>query len=242
MGLKRIRKEAPNDIWFKEGLKPVIYSFTLWQKPIESTMAMTLRIVIPPHPLIGHWLTMLRTTSTPPPIYATGLEELGTWLTYEALRDWLPHRKEKILTTQGNAEGILIESSVPLIAIPLLPGGINLWNGGRKVLPNADLCLSGIPNVIEKNAGIIIFIDQIATGGRLKKILSLLKNQNIEPQRLRVITALASSPGLTEIGKTFPELTIYSSCIDPELTENEEISPGIGNPILRLNTRTTSPI
>ena len=28
-------------------------------------MAMTLRVVVPPHPLIGHWLTVLRFRDTP---------------------------------------------------------------------------------------------------------------------------------------------------------------------------------
>jgi len=205
-------------------------------------MAMTLRVVVPPHPLIGHWLTILRTRSTPPPLYATGLEEIGRWLTYEALREWLPHRKELVETTQSETEGVLIESTVPIIAIPLLPGGLNLWNGGRKVLPNSDLCMNAVPQNIEKNAGVIIFIDQITTGEHLKKALSPLRKQNVEPKRLRVITALASSPGLTELGNEYPELTIYTACIDPELAENGEISPGIGNPIVRLNARTTSPL
>ena len=53
-------------------------------------MAMSLRVVVPPHPLIGHWLTMLRHRETPAALYATALQELGRWLTYEALRDWLP--------------------------------------------------------------------------------------------------------------------------------------------------------
>ena len=50
-------------------------------------MAMSLRVVVPPHPLIGHWLTMLRHRETPPALYATTLHELGRWLTSEALRD-----------------------------------------------------------------------------------------------------------------------------------------------------------
>ena len=57
----------------------------------KKIMAMTLHVVIPPHPLIGHWLSILRIESTPSPIYSTALEQLGKWLTYEALRDWLPH-------------------------------------------------------------------------------------------------------------------------------------------------------
>ena len=69
-------------------------------------MAMKLHVVIPPHPLIGHWLSILRIESTPPPIYATALEQLGKWLTYEALRDWLPHSLKEISTAQGNTQGL----------------------------------------------------------------------------------------------------------------------------------------
>ncbi|MGA0279595.1 MAG: uracil phosphoribosyltransferase, partial [Vulcanococcus sp.] len=51
-------------------------------------MSKTLRVVVPPHPLIGHWLTVLRDRETPQPLFATAMAELGRWLTYEAMRDW----------------------------------------------------------------------------------------------------------------------------------------------------------
>ncbi|RPF83512.1 MAG: uracil phosphoribosyltransferase, partial [Synechococcus sp. TMED20] len=34
-----------------------------------------------------------------------------------------------------------------------------------------------------------------------------------------------------------PELTIYTACIDPDLRDNGLISPGIGDPVQRLNLR-----
>ena len=68
-------------------------------------MSMSLRVIVPPHPLISHWLTVLRNPTTPEILYATGLEQLGTWLTYEALRDWIPSKKEKITTSTGTTAG-----------------------------------------------------------------------------------------------------------------------------------------
>ena len=59
-------------------------------------MAMALRVVVPPHPLIGHWLAVLRDRHTPGPLYASATTELGRWLSYEALRDWLPHRSIQV--------------------------------------------------------------------------------------------------------------------------------------------------
>ena len=204
-------------------------------------MGMTLKVVVPPHPLIAHWLTVMRNCSTPAPVYSTALEELGRWLTYEALREWLPFRKETVETSHGEVEGTLIESGIPLVSVILLPGGMDLWEGGRKVLPNSQRCIDVVPKDIASNEGVIVYIDQIATAKRIKSTLELLKQQKVESRRIRVITALASNPGLKNLGERFSDLTIYSASIDPEITENGEICPGIGNPFLRLNTRAKSP-
>ena len=104
-------------------------------------MAMSLRVVVPPHPLIGHWLAMLRHQETPSALYATAMQELGRWLTYEALREWLPHRQERIPTEHGEVEATVVEAGIPLLALPILPAGLELWQGGRQVLPDAALCL-----------------------------------------------------------------------------------------------------
>ena len=199
-------------------------------------MAMKLRIVVPPHPLIAHWLTMLRNTRTPSPLYATGLQELGKWLTYEALRDWLPHRTEEIDTGISQTTGTVIESSVPLVSIPINSAGFHIWLGARDVLPNSELFLKVLPDVIEKNTGLLIFIGQISYGDDLINILEELNKKEVEAKRIRVITAIACSKGLTEIGKIAPDLNIYCACIDPDLSNNGQIIPGIGNPSLKLNT------
>ncbi|MFY8148409.1 MAG: uracil phosphoribosyltransferase, partial [Prochlorococcaceae cyanobacterium] len=68
-------------------------------------MSMSLRVVVPPHPLIGHWLTVLRDAQTPPALYATAMAELGRWLTDEAQRDWLPHRPVPGQTPHAATEG-----------------------------------------------------------------------------------------------------------------------------------------
>ena len=203
-------------------------------------MAMTLRVVVPPHPLIAHWLTVLRHQQTPSPIYGTALQELGRWLTYEAVRDWLPHRPQVVTTATGEAEGSVIESTVPLLACPILPAGLELWQGARSVLPEATLCLS-VPDQIEHNAGLILFVDQISNGEREVALLKRLMAAGIDGRRVRLITALTASPGLKLIGETIPDLTLHTACIDPDLTEDGKIWPGIGDPVQRLNIRINSP-
>ena len=200
-------------------------------------MAMSLRVVVPPHPLIGHWLTMLRHRETPPALYATAMQELGRWLTYEALRDWLPHRREPIPTAHGDTEGLVVEARAPLLATPVMPGGLELWQGGRQVLPEASLCLNGVPDSIETNAGLVIFIDQITDGTSVLRLLQDLQQQVVSGNRIRLITALCANPGLKILGEAVPDLTIYTTCIDEGLDAYGQAVPGIGDPLQRLNLR-----
>ena len=198
---------------------------------------MSLRVVVPPHPLIGHWLTMLRHRDTPPALYATALQELGRWLTYEALRDWLPHRKELVPTPLSETEGTVVESGVTLLAIPTLPVGLELWQGARSVLPEACLCLSGVPVSIEANAGVILFADQIGDGESILIQLRKLQEQGVDGRRIRLITALCSSPGLKKLGEEISDLTLHTACIDEVVDQKGLIDPGIGDPVRRLNIR-----
>tara|TARA_B100000614_G_scaffold215558_1_gene200019 strand:- start:267 stop:779 length:513 start_codon:yes stop_codon:yes gene_type:complete len=169
------------------------------------------------------------------------MEELGRWLSYEAMRDWLPHRRDVVKTPLASTDGTVIESGVPLLAVPMFGGGLHLWEGARQVLPSAELCLAGLPDAIETQAGVVLLLDQIALGDELIELLRQLEQLGVEAPRLRVITALTASPGLKCIGESYPEITIHTACIDADLDEQNRILPGIGDPLQRLGIRTTQP-
>ncbi|KAL7239137.1 hypothetical protein ACSBR2_005105 [Camellia fascicularis] len=46
-------------------------------------------VFVPPHPLVKHWVAVLRNEQTPCPIFKNAMAELGRLLMYEASRDWL---------------------------------------------------------------------------------------------------------------------------------------------------------
>jgi uracil phosphoribosyltransferase len=215
-----------------------------------AAMGMTLRVVVPPHPLIGHWLSVLRDGTTPPALYASAMAELGRWLTYEALRDWLPHRRLVITTPDGSAEGDVVDPDVPLLAVPMLRAGLGLWQGAQAVLPAArvahvglarasttaepDWYLDALPAPIPERMGVLVFAPVIASGTSLAAVLERLQALGVGGPRLRVVTALAASPGLKLLGERFPELTLYGACIDAEVNGAGSIVPGIGDPDMRL--------
>jgi uracil phosphoribosyltransferase len=214
-----------------------------------AAMALSLRVVVPPHPLIAHWLTILRDSATPSPLFATAMGELGRWLTYEALRDWLPHCPVTVKTPGGACEGSIVDPSVPLLAVPVLRGGLGLWDGARAVVPSARICHVGIdapphgtahwyldhlPATIGPRVGVLVWLPQLASGRTLLALLARLAEAGVEGPRLRVITTLASAPGLKTVGEAIADLTLYCACIDPDLSEAGQILPGIGDPAERL--------
>ena len=208
-------------------------------------MSMSLRVVVPPHPLVAHWLTILRDRDTPSPLFATAMKELGRWLTYEAVRDWLPTRPLQVRTPLAETDGSVIDPSAPLLAVPVLRAGLGLWAGAQEVLPHARVAhlglvrdeqtaqpssyLNRLPTTIGERVGVLIFDPMLATGGSLLHTLDLLRERGVEGRRLRVITALAAAPGLRAVAERAPDLAIYTACIDPELDDRSFIVPGLGD-------------
>ncbi len=199
-------------------------------------MAMSLKVIVPPHPLIKHWLSILREKNTPNILYSTGYEQLGKWLTYEALRNWLPYKREIVNTDNGDADGFFIDNDHPIKVLAMLPEGLSLWFGSKEVIPNSKLLLGELPRSIDSNEGIIFYSEQITTTSATLETLIELKKLGVDSNRILLITSICSNKGLNEIAKLFPNQVIYTSCIDEEDQSTKLLVPGIGNPLLRLST------
>ncbi len=199
-------------------------------------MAMSLKVIVPPHPLIKHWLSILREKNTPNILYSTGYEQLGKWLTYEALRNWLPYKKEIINTENGEADGFFINNEYPIKVFSMIPEGLSLWYGSKEIIPNSTLSLGELPKSIESNEGVIFYSEQITTTSATLETLIKLKKLGVDSNRILLITPICSNKGLNEIAKIFPYQVIYTSCIDEEDENTKLLLPGIGNPLLRLST------
>ena len=100
-------------------------------------MALQLKIFVPPHPLIKHWLGVARDKNAPPSMFKTAMVELGRWLTYESTREWLPTIEGQVETPLAVANAVFINPQEPVIMIPILRAGLTLWAGSQTVLPMA---------------------------------------------------------------------------------------------------------
>ena len=98
-------------------------------------MALQLRVYVPDHPLIKHWLAVARDRQTPSVMFKSAMTELGRWLTYEAVRNWLPAEEVQVQTPLAQTSGVTIDPQVPIAVVPILRAGLALLDGAQTVLP-----------------------------------------------------------------------------------------------------------
>ena len=208
-------------------------------------MAPQLRVYVPPHPIIRHWLTIAREKHTPVPLFRTAMIEMGKWLTYEAVREFLPNQEVNIETPLASATGQLIDGSSPLAFVPILRAGLSMLEGCQSLLPTASVyhlglvrneetldasCyLNRLPAKFEPETRIFIVEPMMATGGSIITTLKMLTERGADPALIRIINALCAPPALQLINQQFPAVQIYSGCIDEVVNEKGWIVPGLGD-------------
>jgi uracil phosphoribosyltransferase len=208
-------------------------------------MAPQLRIYVPSHPLIKHWLAVARDISTPSELFRSAMTELGRWLTYEAMRDWLPTIETTVQTPLADCAATFIDPQVPVAVVPILRAGLGLWQGAQTLLPLASVyhlglvrdeetleisCyLNKLPKQFNSQARVLIAEPMMATGGSIMTAMAELTQRGVDPAFVRIISVVAAPPALQKLGATYPNLNIYAATIDEGLNSKGYIVPGLGD-------------
>ncbi|WP_013321806.1 uracil phosphoribosyltransferase [Gloeothece verrucosa] len=208
-------------------------------------MSMQLRVYVPDHPLIKHWLAIARDTNTPSVLFKTAITELGRWLTYEAVRYWLPTIDTSIQTPLSECAATLINPEVPIAVIPILRAGLALLDGAQTLLPlastyhlglarneetlEASCYLNKLPPLFAPDTRVIILEPMLATGGSIMTAMEEVTKRGADPASMRVISVVAAPPALQKLGQHYPSLTIYTAIIDEGLNSKGYIVPGLGD-------------
>jgi len=208
-------------------------------------MAPQLRVYVPPHPLIQHWLGIVRDQNTPTPLFRTALRELGRWLTYEALRDWLPTLDRQVQTPLADCPATFIDAQQPLVVVPILRAGLALLDGAQDLLPlattyhlgvvrneetlAASCYLNKFPQRFAPNTRVLLLDPMLATGGSVLLALEELIKRGIDPAFVRIIGVVAAPPALQKLGSLYPAVVVYTAIIDQGLNDQGYIVPGLGD-------------
>jgi uracil phosphoribosyltransferase len=207
---------------------------------------MQLRVHVPPHPLIKHWLGMARNVETSPKIMRQTLAELGKWLAYEAIREWLPTIDIPIPTPLAATTATFIHPQTKLAIVPILRAGLTLVEGIQSVLPlesaiyhlglvrNEETLLPScylnkLPDRFDPDTRIIIAEPMLATGGTMMQAMSELTQRGIDPALVRVIAIIVAPPALHQLSLAYPSLSIYAAMIDEQVNDVGFIVPGLGD-------------
>jgi len=208
-------------------------------------MTLQLRVYVPPHPLIKHWLAVARDASTPSPLFRSAMTELGRWLTYEAVREWLPTKDAIVDTPLAPSAATFVDPEVPIAVVPVLRAGLALLEGAHSTLPLASIyhigfvrneetlepsCyLNRLPERFDPQTRVLISEPMLATGGTSMAAMAELTRRGVDPALVRIISIVAAPPALQKLSVAYPNLTIYSAAIDAGLNDKGFIVPGLGD-------------
>jgi uracil phosphoribosyltransferase len=208
-------------------------------------MTLQLRVYVPPHPLIKHWLAVARDAGTPSVLFRSAMTELGRWLTYEAARDWLPTQEIAVQTPLDTCPATVIDPQIPVAVVPILRAGLGLLEGAQTLLPLASIYhlglardeetlqphfyLNKLPKKFDPQTRVLITDPMLATGGSIMATMAELIKRGADPSLTRIVCVVAAPPALQKLSEAYPGLIIYAATIDEKLNNKGYIVPGLGD-------------
>jgi uracil phosphoribosyltransferase len=209
-------------------------------------MALQMRIHVPPHPFINQLLAVCRDKNTPTPVFRSAVADLGRWLAYEALRDFLPTVEVGVYTPLDlAASATVVDSRVPLAVVPVLRAGLALLDGILPLLPTAtvhhlgyarneksllaDCYLDRLPKVFAAETRVLILEPMLATGGTSVAVMEKILERGALTENIRIISVICAPPALQALSQRYSDLVIYSAMIDEQLNDQGYITPGLGD-------------
>ncbi|NJL01228.1 MAG: uracil phosphoribosyltransferase [Spirulinaceae cyanobacterium SM2_1_0] len=208
-------------------------------------MTLQMRVYVPDHPLIKHWLGVARDRDTPSVLFKSAMSELGRWLTYEACRNWLPTEDTVVQTPLGDCPATLIDPTQPMAIVPILRAGLSLFEGAQGLLPlastyhlglvrneetlEASCYLNKLPSELLPQTRVLILEPMLATGGSILSAMQELTQRGADPALIRIISIVAAPPALQKLSQLYASLQIYTATIDEGLNEKGYIVPGLGD-------------
>ena len=208
-------------------------------------MALQLRVYVPEHPLIKHWLAVARDVNTPSVLFKSAMTELGRWLSYEAVRNWLPMMEAKVQTPVAECDVTFVNPEVPVAVVPILRAGLAILEGAQNVLPvastyhlglvrdestlEASCYLNKLPDRFAPETRILILEPMLATGGSIVMAMEEIASRGVAPENIRIVSIVAAPPALQKLSENYPQLQIYTAIIDEGLNNKGYIVPGLGD-------------
>jgi uracil phosphoribosyltransferase len=202
------------------------------------------------HPAVADRLARLRCRDTPTPVFRKLLEELGTFLAYEATRN-LPLVEERVTTPIQPAIAYRIATQ-PVVA-PILRAGLGLLPGFLNVIDDAVVAHLGfyrdptslqpvpyyanVPDDLSQRQ-VFVLDPMLATGNSGAAALEALVSRGAV--RVTFVSLIAAPEGVRRIHADHPDVHIVTGALDERLNDHGYIVPGLGDAGDRMYGSTSS--
>ncbi len=191
------------------------------------------------HPLIDEELTRLRDPACPSPEFRQRVRRIASLMVPGVTAD-LETLVVPCTTPLEITTGKTIQR--PLILLPVLRAGLGFLDGFLDLIPQASVAHIGLarnertlvpepyylkhPPVID-GSEIIILDPMLATGGSAIQAVRALRDKGAS--HIRFVCLVAAPEGVAALQGEFPELHIYTACLDRCLNDRGYILPGLGD-------------
>lgn len=191
------------------------------------------------HPLVDHHLTILRDKTTPPSLFRQQIHRLSALLAYEATAD-LSLVEQTIATPLVEMTGRKLAKSMAIV--PILRAGLGMVDPIQEMIPDAEVWHLGmyrdeatakpveyyckLPAGHPCDIGFVLD-PMLATGGSVVSAIEALQRWGCPD--IRVLSVIASKPGIDRLQNDYGDIRIFVCSVDPELNEQSFIVPGLGD-------------
>ena len=197
------------------------------------------RVQLVTHPAVADRLARIRAAETSTSSFRKLVEEIGTFLAYEATRG-LPRRSDIVATPIGPAH--VERFAVRPVVAPILRAGLGLLPGFLAVVDDAVVAhlgffrdpatLVAVPyyaNLPAELGGTPVFVldPMLATGHSGAAALDVLAARGATD--LTFLCVLAAPEGLAHVAKRHTNIRVVTCAVDERLNEHGYIVPGLGD-------------
>lgn len=194
--------------------------------------------------LVQEWVNELRDVNIQKDRmrFRKNLERIGEIAAFEISKH-LPTQQITIKTPLDQVKSHKI--AVQPVVTTILRAGVPLFNGVLNYLDKADAGFVAAYRKHEANdyfsikqdyitcpeltgRPLVVADSMLATGASLLEAIKDLLTHG-EPSQLHIVAAIASKKGVDVVRKAFPKAYIWVAAVDPHLTSQGYISPGLGD-------------
>ncbi len=194
------------------------------------------------HPLITNKISMLRDKNTGHKDFRELVEEIATFVCYEATRD-VELENVTLDTPNGTFDCPMVVDQ-KFVIVPILRAGIGMVNGCHNLMPNAKVGHIGLyrdPETLQAveyfsklpveiasdNTNVFIIDPMLATGGTAISAITFLKNKGVK--NIKLLVLISCPEGVKAVHNIHPEVEIYTAAHDEKLNSHSYIIPGLGD-------------